>query len=73
MFEMVKSSAILFFQGRLFKNPNEVMRQLAIGIGLTVVVFLVLVKFAGLLIAAIIAGFVGGAVQPTLFKDLNTR
>ncbi len=73
MFDMVKSSAILFFQGKLFKNPNDVMRQLAIGIGLTLVIFLVLVKFTGLLIAAIIAGFIGGAVQPALFKDLKFR
>jgi hypothetical protein len=73
MFEMAKSSIILFFQGKLFKNPNEVMRQLAIGIGLTIVIFLVLVKLTGLLIAAIIAGFIGGAAQPMLFKDLKFR
>jgi hypothetical protein len=73
MFEMAKSSMILFFQGRLFKNPNEVMRQLAIGIGLTIVIFLVLVKFTGLLIAAVISGFIGGAAQPVLFKDLKFR
>jgi len=73
MFEMAKSSIILFFQGKLFKNPNEVMRQLAIGIGLTVLIFLVLAKLTGLLIAAIIAGFIGGAAQPVLFKDLKFR
>jgi hypothetical protein len=73
MFEMAKSSIILFFQGKLFKDPNEVLRQLAIGIGLTVLVFLVLVKAAGLLIAAVIAGFIGGAAQPVLFKDLKFR
>jgi hypothetical protein len=73
MFEMAKSSIILFFQGKLFKDPNQVLRQLAIGIGLTILVFLVLVKVAGLLIAAVIAGFVGGAAQPVLFKDLKFR
>jgi len=73
MFEIVKSSIILFFQGKLFKNTNEVLRQLAIGIALTLFIFLVLAKFAGLLIAAIVAGFIGGAVQPTLFKDLKFR
>jgi hypothetical protein len=71
MLDMLKSSIILFFQGKLFRNPNEVMRQLAIGIGLTIVLFLLLVKFTGLLIAAVIAGFIGGAVQPVLFKDLK--
>jgi hypothetical protein len=73
MFEMAKSSIILFFQGKLFKDPNAVMRQLAIGIGLTIVIFLVLVKLAGLLIAAVVAGFIGGAAQPVLFKDLKFR
>jgi hypothetical protein len=73
MFEMVKTSAMLFFRGKLFKNPNEVMRQLAIGFALTLVIFLILVKFTGLLIAAVVAGFVGGAVQPYLFKDLKYR
>jgi H+/Cl- antiporter ClcA len=73
MFEMAKSSITLFFQGRLFRNPNEVMRQLAIGIGLTVLIFLLLAKFTGLLIAAVVAGFIGGALQPVLFKDLKYR
>jgi hypothetical protein len=73
MFEMVKSSAVLFFQGKLFKNPNEVYRQLGIGIGLTVVVFLVVAKLTCLPLAGIIAGLAGGAVQPYLFKDLKFR
>lgn len=73
MLEMAKASIILFFQGKLFKNPNEVIRQLAIGIGLTTVIFLILVKFTGLLVAGAIAGFIGGAAQPALFKDLKFR
>ncbi len=73
MLEMTKASIVLFFQGKLFKNPNEVIRQLAIGIGLTVLVFLLLVKFTGLLIAGAVAGFIGGAAQPALFKDLKFR
>ncbi len=73
MFELAKSSAILFFQGKLFKNNTEVIRQLAMGIALTVIVFLVLAKFAGLIIAAVVSGFIGGAVQPVLFKDLKYR
>ncbi len=73
MFEIAKSSMLLFLQGRLFRNPNEVLRQLAIGIGLTIVLFLLLAKFVGLPIAAVIAGFLGGAIQPVLFKDLKFR
>jgi len=73
MFEMVKTSAILFFQGKLFKNNNEAIRQLAIGIAATFFIFIVLAKFIGLLLAAVFAGFIGGAIQPALFKDLKFR
>jgi hypothetical protein len=73
MFEMVKTSAILFFQGKLFQNQNEVYRQLAIGIGITLVVFLIVAKLACLPLAGLFAGFVGGAIQPYLFKDLKFR
>lgn len=73
MFEMVKSSAILFFQGKLFQNQNEVYRQLAIGIGVTLVVFLAAATLTCLPLAGLVAGFVGGAIQPYLFKDLKFR
>jgi hypothetical protein len=73
MYEMVKNSAILFFQGKLFQNPNEVYRQLGIGIGVTLIFFLVVAKLACLPLAGIVAGAVGGALQPYLFKDLKFR
>jgi hypothetical protein len=73
MYEMVKNSAILFFQGKLFQNPNDVYRQLGIGIGVTLVLFLVVAKLACLPLAGIVAGAVGGALQPYLFKDLKFR
>lgn len=72
MLEMVKSSATLFMQGRLFKDLGAVGRQAAIGVVLTVCV-LVGLSLAGLPLwaAAAIAGFAGGAVQPYLFRDLK--
>ena len=73
MFEMVKSSAVLFFQGKLFQDPTDVYKRLGIGIGLTVVVFFVVAKLTCLPFAGMIAGFVGGAAQPALFKDLKFR
>ncbi len=73
MFEMVKSSAILFFQGKLFQDQTAALRQLAIGIGLTVLVFLIVAKLANVVLAGVVAGFVGGAAQPYLFKDLKYR
>jgi hypothetical protein len=44
-----------------------------LGIIFTLVLFLVMVPFAGLPIAAVIAGFLGGATQPLLFKNLKYR
>jgi hypothetical protein len=73
MFEMVKSSAILFFQGKLFQNPTEALRQLAIGVGLTVLVFLIVAKLTNVVLAGVVAGFIGGAAQPALFKNLKFR
>lgn len=73
MLDIMKSSIVLFFKGKLFKNNSEVIRQLAIGIFCTLFLFLVLAKFIGLPFAAIVAGFLGGAAQPVLFKDLKFR
>jgi len=73
MYDMVKNSAILFFQGKLFQNQNDVYKQLGIGIGATVVVFLVVAKLACLPLAGLVAGAMGGALQPYLFKDLKFR
>lgn len=73
MFEMVKNSATLFFQGKLFQNPTEAFRRLAIGVGLTVVVFLIVAKLTNVALAGAVAGFIGGAAQPALFKNLKYR
>jgi len=73
MFEMVKTSALLFFQGKLFQNQAEAIRQLAIGVGLTVIVFLIVAKLANIVLAGIVAGFIGGVAQPALFKNLKFR
>ena len=74
MWEMAQSSINLFFRGRLFAEPSMVYRQLAIGV-LTTAVLLVVVATAGapFWLAALVAGLVGGALQPYLFKDLRYR
>jgi hypothetical protein len=74
MWEMVKSSIVLFLQGRLFAEPAKVYRQTAIGAVITLVILLLLAAL-GLPAAAsaAIAGLIGGAVQPYLFKDLRYR
>ncbi|MBL4756729.1 MAG: hypothetical protein JKY32_03540 [Rhizobiales bacterium] len=72
MFELAKNSATLFLQGRLFKDLGAVVRMAIIGVVITAAI-LVGMSFAGLplWINAVIAGFIGGAIQPYLFKDLK--
>jgi hypothetical protein len=74
MWAMASSSMILFFKGKLFADPSKVYRQLAIGIAVTALLLVVLAKLgAPLWSAALVAGLIGGALQPYLFKDLRYR
>lgn len=74
MFEMARSSMTLFFQGRLFAEPGKVYRQTAIGAVATAVIVIVIGKLGlPLAVAAAAARFIGGALQPYLFKDLRYR
>ncbi len=74
MWEMAKHSILLFFQGKLFQDYGMVFQKLGMGILLTVVLFLVLALIgAPLWLAAAVAGFAGGLVQPYLFRDLKYR
>jgi hypothetical protein len=74
MWSMAVTSIGLFMRGKLFANPAQVYRQIAIGILVTAVALFVL-GMAGLPVwlAALIAGFGGGMLQPYLFKDLRYR
>lgn len=74
MFDMAKTSILLFLQGRLFQDPIKVAQQVLIGAILTAVVLVVLVLLGlPLLAAAAIAGLVGGTIQPYLFRNLKYR
>lgn len=75
MLDMVRNSIGLFLRGKLFADPNKAYLQLAIGILVTALSFLAALRFAGLphWAAAAVAGFVGGALQPYLFRDLRYR
>jgi hypothetical protein len=74
MLEMVRSSASLFFQGKLFAEPLKAYAQLALGIVIAAIV-LVAVREGGFAVvpAAALAGFIGGMVQPYLFRNLRYR
>ena len=75
MLEMAMSSIGLFLRGKLFAEPGKAMTQLLIGVVVTAAIFLISVKLAGAApwLAAVIAGSIGGALQPYLFKDLRYR
>ena len=74
MLDMAKHSIVLFFQGRLFADPPKVYRQMAIGALVTALILCALAKLGlPLVAAAAIAGLLGGAAQPYLFKDLRYR
>ncbi|QCI79839.1 hypothetical protein E6W36_10965 [Hankyongella ginsenosidimutans] len=71
MFETVMGSAKLFFQGKLFRDTGLAIRLLLLGAliaaAVTVAVGLVLPVWA----AGIAGGFVGGGVQPWLYRNIK--
>jgi hypothetical protein len=72
MLEMFWHSALLFLRGKLFQNPGHVVRQSAIGAGITAISCVVLAKLVGTVwLAVLISALVGGALQPWLFKNLK--
>lgn len=74
MLEMVKNSIVLFFRGKLFADPAKVYRQTAIGALATAVILIALAELGlPVIAAAVIAGLIGGAAQPYLFKDMRYR
>ena len=74
MWAMAQQSVGLFLRGKLFADPHKVYRQLAIGIAATAILLIVsVVAGAPILVGAILAGFLGGALQPYLFRDLRYR
>lgn len=74
MWEMAKSSVSLFFKGKLFAEPGKAYTQIAIGIAVTALLLVGIVKIGlPLWAGGLAAGLVGGALQPYLFKDLRYR
>ena len=74
MWSMVKHSIVLFLRGKLFADPGKVYPLVALGSTLTAVVLIGAVKAgAPPWLAAGLAGFIGGALQPYLFRNLRYR
>jgi hypothetical protein len=74
MWTMARSALSLFLRGQLFANPRKAYGLLATGIIVTALICLIL-TIAGTPIwaAAMVAGFLGGGLQPFLFKTIRFR
>ena len=71
---MILSSSRAFFRGRLFANNGKAFGQIAIGVAVTALLFLAARRLGiPLWGAAAVAGFLGGGLQPYLFKNLKYR
>jgi hypothetical protein len=74
MWTMARGALFLFLRGQLFAEPAKAYRLLATGILLTALICSAL-ALAGVPVwaAALAAGFVGGGLQPLLFKKIRFR
>ncbi len=69
---MFKQSMIMFLKGNLFRDNKLVFMQGSIGVIVAIVLTVLLGKFLlPMWAAAIIGGFVSGALMPYLFKNLK--
>jgi Flp pilus assembly protein TadB len=70
--DLFLQSAQLFLRGKLFRSPLHVAQRAAIGVVITALSCVVLVKLMGALwLAVLLSALLGGALQPWLFKDLK--
>jgi hypothetical protein len=74
MWDMFKGAAFGFLNGGLFANPRSAYARLGVGIVITTALFSASEKLGlPLPAAAASAAFVGGVLQPSLFKSLKYR
>ena len=74
MFSLLKNWIVLFRQDRLLADTPKFYRGLALGVGVTAILFLVVTFLTQRpWLAALVAGLAGGALQPFLFRNLRYR
>lgn len=69
---MFMGSMQMFLKGKLFRDNKLVIMQGAIGVAVAVILIVILGKLVlPMWAAALMGGFVTGALMPYLFKDLK--
>jgi inner membrane protein involved in colicin E2 resistance len=82
MWQIAKNSIVLFLRGKLFQHTGKAMAWILVGAVFTAAVLIGIylgVAYLGLpldnhltvILAAAFAGFLGGMLQPYLFRDLK--
>jgi ABC-type uncharacterized transport system permease subunit len=74
MWEIVKGASVGVLTGRLFSNPGATYGMFALGIAITAVLFVGGWKLGlSIPVAAVLAAFVGGILQPSLSRNLKIQ
>lgn len=74
MLEIGWFSARLFFRGKLLRDPIQFVRQTAIGIGISALLFLLIAQTkVSLWIPVVLSSFLTGVLMPFLHKDLKLK
>jgi Flp pilus assembly protein TadB len=72
LFDMFFNALRLFLRGKLFRNPEEVLRQYLIGLAVCAACFLLLVVTSAPVWFCVGAtALLGGLLQPWLFRNLK--
>jgi Flp pilus assembly protein TadB len=74
MWDLAKESMVMFLRGKLFADNKHAFSMMAAGMAVTAALFVVAVKLGvPLLVAAPASAFLGGCLQPRLYKNLKYR
>jgi hypothetical protein len=73
MFHTFLSSVVAFLRGKLFQSTGQFVTRGLTGVVLVLAAVFVLNVFLPLWLAVVASGFLGGIVQPWLFRDLKYR
>jgi hypothetical protein len=72
VFKLIRNALSLFTDGRMFRDYRYLSTRLGMGAGGTAMLMVVLVLLGTpVILAALIAGFLGGMAMPYLFGDVK--